>query len=78
MARAGHRARLDDRVDQLGDSGTPGWQRDVAARTLGVEDRGNFAFLVIIPSILTQAGGLGLPTAATYYLAKASTTRGRS
>ena len=41
----------------------------VVARMLGVEDRGNFAFLVLIPSILTLAGGLGLPTAATYYLA---------
>ena len=41
------------------------------ARMLGVEDRGNFALLVLIPSILTQVGGLGLPTAATYYLANA-------
>ena len=41
------------------------------ARMLGVEDRGNFALLVLIPSILTQAGGLGLSTAATYYLANA-------
>jgi O-antigen/teichoic acid export membrane protein len=41
----------------------------LAARMLGVEGRGNFAFLVLIPSILTQAGGLGLPTAATYFLA---------
>src|SRR4051794_20147491 len=39
------------------------------ARMLGVEDRGNFALLVLIPSILTQVGGLGLSTAATYYLA---------
>jgi O-antigen/teichoic acid export membrane protein len=43
----------------------------VVARMLGVEDRGNFAFLVLVPSILTQAGGVGLPTATTYYLASA-------
>jgi O-antigen/teichoic acid export membrane protein len=39
------------------------------ARMLGVEDRGNLAFLVLITSILAQAGFLGLPTAATYFLA---------
>jgi O-antigen/teichoic acid export membrane protein len=41
----------------------------IVARTLGVEDRGHFALLVLIPTILTQVGGLGLPTAVTYYLA---------
>ena len=40
----------------------------LVARMLGVEDRGNFALLVLLPSILTQAGGLGLPTATTYYV----------
>src|SRR5829696_7105056 len=41
----------------------------MAARLLGVEDRGNLAFLALVTSILAQAGGLGLPTAATYFLA---------
>ena len=39
------------------------------ARLLGIEDRGNFALLVLLPTLLTQAGGLRLPTASTYYLA---------
>ena len=41
----------------------------IVARMLGVEDRGHLALLALIPLILTQVGGLGLPTAATYYLA---------
>jgi O-antigen/teichoic acid export membrane protein len=41
----------------------------MAARLLGVEDRGNLAFLALVTYILAQAGGLGLPTAATYFLA---------
>jgi O-antigen/teichoic acid export membrane protein len=39
------------------------------ARMLGVEDRGNLALLVLISYVLVHAGGLGLPTATTYYLA---------
>ena len=41
------------------------------ARMLGVEDRGTSHYLILIPSILTQVGSLGLPTAATNYLANA-------
>jgi hypothetical protein len=42
----------------------------MAARLLGVEDRGNLAFLALTTYILAHAGGLGLRTAATYFLAK--------
>jgi O-antigen/teichoic acid export membrane protein len=41
----------------------------VVARMLGVENRGHLALLALIPYILVQTGGLGLPTATTYYLA---------
>jgi hypothetical protein len=41
----------------------------ITARLLGVEDRGNLAFLALVTAVLAQAGGLGLPTAATYFLA---------
>jgi len=42
----------------------------VAARTLGVEDRGNLALLIVLPAILAQLGGLGLPLAVTFEIAR--------
>jgi O-antigen/teichoic acid export membrane protein len=42
----------------------------LAARILGVEDRGNLALLVLFPAVLSQIGSLGLPLAATYQLSK--------
>lgn len=40
------------------------------ARTLGPEDRGYLALLVVVSGICVLAGGAGLPTAATYYVAQ--------
>lgn len=42
----------------------------VSARLLGVEDRGHLALLGLFPVVLAQIGGLGLPLAATYYIAR--------
>jgi O-antigen/teichoic acid export membrane protein len=42
----------------------------LAARLLGVEDRGYFALLTILPIVLARLGGLGLPIAATFYIAR--------
>lgn len=39
------------------------------ARLLGVEGRGHFAVLVLVPHILVQLGGLGLPLATTFFIA---------
>lgn len=41
-----------------------------AARLLGPQDRGYLALVMLIPLALTYAGGLGLPLAATYYIAR--------
>lgn len=43
----------------------------VSARLLGVEDRGHLALLAFFPGLLVQIGTLGLPVAATYYIARA-------
>jgi O-antigen/teichoic acid export membrane protein/O-antigen ligase len=43
----------------------------IAARILGPKDRGYLALLVLIPLILAQIGGMGLPPALTYYVASA-------
>ncbi|MBA3717018.1 MAG: oligosaccharide flippase family protein [Actinobacteria bacterium] len=42
----------------------------LAARILGVQDRGYFALLVLFPSVLAQIGSLGLPLAATFELSR--------
>lgn len=48
----------------------------VVARMLGVENRGNLALLLVVPLILSQFGGLGLPLATTFEIARdASITR---
>jgi O-antigen/teichoic acid export membrane protein len=41
----------------------------LVARSLGPEDRGYLALIVLVPTILAQLGNLGLPLAATYYVA---------
>ncbi len=43
----------------------------LVARLLGVEDRGHLALLVLVPTVLSQIGGLGLPLAATFHIARA-------
>jgi O-antigen/teichoic acid export membrane protein len=42
----------------------------VVARTLGVESRGDLALLSVLPLILTQFGGLGLPLATTFEIVR--------
>lgn len=42
----------------------------LAARLLGVEDRGHLALLWIIALILAQLGSLGVPSAVTYFIAE--------
>ena len=40
------------------------------ARMLGVENRGNLALLTVLPWVMAQLGGLGLPVAATFEIAR--------
>jgi O-antigen/teichoic acid export membrane protein len=42
----------------------------VAARALGVEGRGTLALLWLLPMTLALLGGLGIPQATTYYVAR--------
>ena len=42
----------------------------LVARSLGPEDRGYLALLIVISSVCALAGTLGLPSAATYYIAR--------
>lgn len=48
----------------------------VVARTLGPEDRGYLALVLLIPGVLVYLGTLGLPLGATYYLAQFPQERG--
>src|SRR5882724_7035637 len=41
----------------------------VVARSLGAQDRGYLALLIVVSGICTLVGSLGLFTAATYYIA---------
>src|ERR1700722_5254682 len=41
-----------------------------AARILGAHDRGQLALFVLVPMILTVIGALGVPVAATYFIAR--------
>jgi O-antigen/teichoic acid export membrane protein len=43
----------------------------LVARLLGVEDRGSFALLALIPTAIALVGVFGLPIAATYEIARA-------
>ena len=42
----------------------------LAARILGVEDRGYLALFALFPAVLSQVGSLGLPLALTYQLSR--------
>ena len=42
----------------------------LVARSLGPEDRGYLALLVVVSGVFALAGTLGLPSAATYYIAR--------
>ena len=42
----------------------------VVARSLGAQDRGYMALLVVVSGVCTLVGGMGLFTAATYYIAR--------
>jgi O-antigen/teichoic acid export membrane protein len=44
-----------------------------AARAMGVESRGHLALLMLVPLILVQLGGMGVPTAVTFAAARAGT-----
>jgi O-antigen/teichoic acid export membrane protein len=47
----------------------------IAARALGVEDRGHLALLVLLPIIFTTVG-LAVPVSATYYIARETAAAG--
>ena len=44
----------------------------LVARSLGPEDRGYLAFLVVVAGVLSLIGSMGLPSAATYFIARES------
>jgi O-antigen/teichoic acid export membrane protein len=46
----------------------------LAARMLGVENRGYLALLMLVPFIVAQLAGLGLPIGLTYFVAGARST----
>jgi len=47
----------------------------IGARTLGPENRGYLALLILWPSVIARLGSLGLPAALPYFLAKYSGRR---
>lgn len=47
----------------------------IAARTLGVHDRGYLALLVLVPVVITLVGSLGIPAAIPYFLARRPSDR---
>lgn len=42
----------------------------IVARMLGPENRGYLALLILVPLIVAQVGGLGVPLSLTYYIAR--------
>lgn len=48
----------------------------LAARLLGVTDRGVLALLLLFPAVIVYAGGLGMPPAVTYYVARGGVSLG--
>lgn len=48
----------------------------IAARLLGVTDRGNLALLWLVTIIVAQLGSLGVPAAVTYFVAEGRTSGG--
>ena len=49
----------------------------LVAISLGPQDRGYLAFLVVVSGVCGLLGSLGLPTAATYYIAHAPSSARR-
>jgi O-antigen/teichoic acid export membrane protein len=47
----------------------------VAARSLGVHDRGYLAVLVLVPVVITLVGSLGMPAAIPYFVARRPSDR---
>lgn len=47
----------------------------LVARMLGVENRGHFALIALLPLVLSQGGTLGLPVAITFYVARGVSPR---
>lgn len=48
----------------------------LSSRILGPEDRGHLALLMLVPLVLCNIGGLGLPLAATYFAGKTPAAAG--
>src|SRR3954471_15100982 len=42
----------------------------LSARLLGPTDRGYLAIVILVPSIISQAGSLGISLALTYFIAR--------
>jgi len=75
MRRANPRRAIDGAVVGSVATGLAGQLMLVAsgilvARALGVEGRGQLAVIVLVPSVLSQLGTLGVPLAVTYYVAR--------
>jgi O-antigen/teichoic acid export membrane protein len=49
----------------------------LVARSLGANDRGYFAFILLVPHILAQLGTLGVPLAITYFAARRPRATGK-
>jgi O-antigen/teichoic acid export membrane protein len=47
----------------------------IAARSLGVHDRGYLAVLVLVPVVITLVGSLGIPAAIPYFVARQPSNR---
>jgi O-antigen/teichoic acid export membrane protein len=47
----------------------------IAARALGVHDRGYLAVLVLVPVVITLIGSLGIPAAIPYFIARQPSNR---
>jgi O-antigen/teichoic acid export membrane protein len=67
--REDHRATLGSVATTLGAQACMVLSGVLAARLLGVEDRGRFALLAIFPLVLAQLGGMGVPLAVTFRVA---------
>jgi O-antigen/teichoic acid export membrane protein len=64
------RATLNTLAMGLVAQGTIAISGVLSARMLGPEDRGHLALYVLIATVFVELGGLGLPVAVTYWIAK--------
>jgi O-antigen/teichoic acid export membrane protein len=69
------RATLESVVSGVGGQFVTVISGVVVARMLGVENRGQFALIVLLPLVLSQVGCLGLPVAMTFFLAQGGSPR---